>query len=92
MRAIAARMAVRCFEGRLENLETFAGAASRADQRVIDSATCQEPEFSQCSFDVEKPFAKGFAFGAVAKPTGAKLRVVESETTAADAEVLRTIP
>ena len=51
-RIIKVRMTVRGFKDRAEGLETYAGTASRCDQRVTDSVATLDDEFEEFSLDV----------------------------------------
>ena len=74
------------------SLETFAGTASRAGQRVVNSQIAQHDDYIMFSADVSQAFAKGLTFEELARLTGQPLRAVEFDLSAADVELLRELP
>ena len=81
---IKARLTMRGFKDRSEDLETFAGTATRSGQRVVNSITAQHEDFVLFSFDVSQAFAKGLTFEEYARLTGTQLRQVEFDVAADD--------
>ena len=75
---------MRGFKDRQDQLETFAGTASRSGQRVVNAITAQNPDFVLFSFDVSQAFAKGLTFEEYARATGTQLRAVEFELAPSD--------
>ena len=59
---IKCRITMRGFKDRCTDLETYAGTASRAGQRMVNSACAQHDDFVLFSFDVSAAFAKGMTF------------------------------
>ena len=93
VRRIKGRMTVRGFKDRDESaLETFAGTASRSDQRVVDSVSALEPDWVSFSIDVSQAFAKGMSFDELAEEKGEPARQVEFQLAGADLDILRKIP
>ena len=92
VRAITTRMTMRGFRDNVSSLETYAGTASRGDQRIVDSVIINEPDFINFSFDVSKAFAKGMTFKEISELTGEPLRAVEFYLSEEDCQLLRLIP
>ena len=92
IRAIKCRLTMRGFRDRQDSLETFAGTASRAGQRAVNSIAAQDPDMILFSFDVSQAFAKGLTFEELAQLTGTPLRQVEFDLQAGDVELLRKLP
>ena len=87
---VKGRMTVRGFKDHDgEDLNTYAGTASRWGQRIVNAVTAQEEEWVLFSFDVSLAFAKGLSFEELAELTGEPLRVVQFEVSHADAQILR---
>jgi len=55
---IKSRLTMRGFKDREQSLETFAGTASRAGQRIVNSEAAQHRDMVLFSFDVSQAFAK----------------------------------
>ena len=90
---VKGRMTVRGFKDYAgEDLNTYAGTASRWGQWIVNAVTAQEEELVLFSFDVSLAFAKGLSFEELAELTGEHLRVVQFEVSHADAQILRKIP
>ena len=85
-------MTVRGFKDRVEQLETYAGTASRSDQRLVDSICALNPEWQCFSLDVSKAFAKGMTFAELSELTGTPQRHVEFQLAGEDLEILRSLP
>ena len=92
VRVIKCRITLRGFKDREQSYETFAGTASRAGQRVINSLAAQEEDMELFSLDVSQAFAKGLSFEELARAFGEPLREVEVDFNKGDVELLRTIP
>ncbi len=73
-------------------METYAGTASRVDQRIIDSISVLDPSWDEFSLDVGKAFAKGMTFAELSELTGQPMRAVEFQVNGEDLEILRDIP
>ena len=82
---------MRGFKDRCETMETFAGTASRAGQRLVNSMAAQEPDWVLFSFDISQAFAKGMDFAEMARHTGTPLRAVEFDLHSLDIPVLRKL-
>ena len=89
---IKCRLTMRGFKDRQDELETFAGTASRSGQRVVNAITAQNPDFVLFSLDVSQAFAKGLTFEEYARATGTQLRAVEFELAPADIWILKKLP
>ena len=76
----------------MQDLETYAGTASRAGQRVVNSVAAQHPDWIMFSYDVSKAFAKGMTFEEIARLTGQPLRAVEFDLQPEDVPLIRKIP
>ena len=71
MRLIRCRMALRGFKEWLaHHLETYAGTARRASQRLVASETACHPEWISATIDVEKAFLQGLSYQELAEATG----------------------
>ena len=89
---IKCRLIMRGFRDRDQDLETFAGTATRSGQRVVNSITIQHPDFVLFSLDVSQAFAKGLTFEEYARLTGTQLRQVEFDISADDVALVRKLP
>ena len=90
VRSITARMTVRGFKDK-DALETYAGTASRSDQRLVDAITTMDSDWVCFSIDVSKAFAKGMTFSEIANETGEPQRKVEFQLSGEDLEILKTL-
>ena len=88
---IKCRITMRGFKDRCTDLETYAGTASRAGQRMVNSVCAQHEDFVLFSFDVSAAFAKGMTFEELSRLTGMPLRKVEFTLAADDVALLRKI-
>ncbi len=77
-------MTVRGFQYRATQLETFAGTASRGDQRLVDPISVLSPTGEEFSLDVGKAFANGMTFAELSELTGQPLRNVEFQLNGED--------
>ena len=68
-------------------METFAGTASRASQRLVNSAAAQEPDWVFFCFDISQAFAKGMDFAEMARHTGTPLRAAEFDNNPRDIHI-----
>ena len=64
---------MRGFKDRDQSYETFAGTASRAGQRIVNTMVAQDDDMELFSFDVSQAFAKGLTFEEYARLTGQQL-------------------
>ena len=72
--------------------ETYAGTASSAGQRAVNSVAAHHDDWVMFSYDVFKRFAKGMTFKDIAELTGAPLRAVEFDLAPEDVALLRLTP
>ena len=91
-RIIKARLTMRGFKDRCLTMETYAGTATRAGQRIVNSQAALDPDFVLFSFDVSQAFAKGMTFEQIAQLTGAPLREVEFDLAPEDVQLLHKLP
>ena len=90
---IKGRLTLRGFKDVEQQIETFAGTASRAGQRLINFVVAQNPEWVFFSYDVSQAFAKGLTFEQYARLTGNPLRKVQLELKSPeDIALFRTLP
>ena len=89
---VKCRLTMRGFRDRCMTLETFAGTASRAGQRIVNSEAAQNDDFVLFSFDVSQAFAKGLTFEEIARLTGTPLREVEFDLASEDVQYLKSLP
>ena len=83
---------MRGFKDLCKDMETFAGAATRWAQRLVNSVAAQHEDFALSAFDVGSAFANGMTFAELAELTGEPLRAVQFELSAADVALLQCIP
>jgi hypothetical protein len=90
---IKARMTLRGFKDSWQDLETYAGTASRWSQRFLPMISVLHPGFDIWNLDVSGAFAKGLTWEELSKATGDPLRAVQFEiTNPQDVQILRTMP
>jgi len=89
---IKVRLTMRGFKDRDQDLETFAGTATRSGQRVVNHIVAQNPDFDLFSFDVSQAFAKGLTFEDLSRLTGTEVRKVQFRLAPEDIPILRKVP
>ena len=89
---IKVRLTMRGFKDRDQDLETFAGTATRTGQKVVNHCVAQNPNFELFSFDVSQAFAKGLTFEDLSQLTGTEVRKVQFRLAPEDIPILRKIP
>ena len=93
VRTIRARMALRGFQDLdKENVETYAGTASRLSQRILASQCATEEGWELGTLDVSKAFLQGMTYEKIAQLTGEPLRVVHFALPPGAAQLLRRLP
>ena len=90
VRTIRARMALRGFQDLdKENVETYAGTASRLSQRILVSQCATEEGWELGTLDVSKAFLQGMTYEKIAHLAGEPLRVVHFALPPGAAQLLR---
>ena len=89
--SIKCRITMRGFKDRDQSYETFAGTASRAGQRIVNTMVAQDDDMELFSFDVSQAFAKGLTFEEYARLTGQQLRAVQFRVAPSDVPLVRRI-
>ena len=83
---------MRGFKDRQEDLESFAGTATRSGQRVVDTVTAQHEGMILFSLDVSQAFANGMTFEEYARLTGTEFMEVEFDILPEDVPYIRRLP
>ena len=91
-RVVKSRLTMRGFKDKCLTMETFAGTASRAGQRIVNSEAALDRDLVLFSFDVSQAFAKGLTFEEIARLTGTPLREVEFDLSPEDVDLIRRLP
>ena len=74
------------------SVETFAGTARRASQRLLASEAACHDDYEIASLDVDTAFLKGFTYRELAEATGEEERIVCFTLPPGSAALLRQIP
>ena len=88
---VKCKLTVRGFKDKCQDFDTYAGATSRAGQRIVNAVAAESEHFILFSFDVSQAFAKGLAFDTMSKLTGTECRAVQFDVPKADLDCLKQI-
>ena len=89
---VKARLCIRGFkDAQIEQLDTFAGTASRYGQRAVNIVAATK-QWLLWSLDVSQAFLKGLTFEEVAKMLGTPLRSVQLDLPRGAAALLQKLP
>ena len=72
-------------------LETFAGAAKRASQRLLSSEAARRPDWARVAVDVEKALLQGMTYAEM-QEKGEAPREVNFALPPGNAAILRQVP
>ena len=93
VRIIRCRMALRGFRDMdADALQTFAGTAKQASQRLLSSEAACHPDWVYVAVDVEKAFLQGMTYEEMHKEVGEARREVNFTLPPGSAAVLRQVP
>ncbi|CAE8594372.1 unnamed protein product [Polarella glacialis] len=92
-RIIRMRMAMRGFKDwDADSINSYAGTASRASQKVLSSEVACHPDWVMISIDINKAFLQGMTYKEIHELTGEAERTVHFTLPPGSAAVLRLIP